>query len=65
MSVLTSNMYVQHMHAAPKGDKECARFPGVTDGQEPPYRCWKVTPGPLQEQKMILPNEPSFQPLFK
>lgn len=30
------------------------------DGHEPPCGCWKLSPGPLQEQQVILSTEPSI-----
>lgn len=37
---------------------------GVTGGYEPPYRHWELSSGSLQEQQVLLINEPSLQPLF-
>jgi hypothetical protein len=34
----------------------------ITDGCEPPYGCWELNSGPLEEQSVILTAEPSFQP---
>ena len=30
---------------------------GVMDSCEPPCGCWKLNPGPLQEQPVLLPTE--------
>ncbi|CAO2611376.1 hypothetical protein LEMLEM_LOCUS15124, partial [Lemmus lemmus] len=35
----------------------------ITDGCEPPYGCWELNSGPLEEQAMLLPSEPFLQPL--
>ena len=35
---------------------------GVTDSCELPYGCWELNPGPLEEQPVLLTNEPSLQP---
>lgn len=32
---------------------------------EPSRGCWKSSPGPLEEQLLLLPAEPSLQPLFR
>ena len=29
---------------------------------EPPYGCWELISGPLQEQQVLFTTEPSFQP---
>ena len=34
----------------------------ITDGCEPPCGCWELSSGPLEEQSMLLPAEPSLQP---
>ena len=31
-------------------------------GYEPPCGCWELNSGPLEEQSMLLPTEPSLQP---
>jgi hypothetical protein len=31
-------------------------------GYEPPCGCWELNSGPLEEQSMLLPAEPSLQP---
>jgi hypothetical protein len=35
----------------------------ITDGFEPPCGCWELNLGPLEEQSVLLPTEPSLQPL--
>lgn len=35
---------------------------GVTDGCEPPSRCWEPNPGPLQEHQVLLITELSLLP---
>ena len=37
---------------------------GVTDHCESPRGCRELNPGPLQEQAVLLPAEPSLQPPF-
>jgi hypothetical protein len=32
----------------------------VTDGCEPPYSCWELNSGPLEEQPVLLTAEPSL-----
>jgi hypothetical protein len=34
----------------------------ITDGCEPPCGCWDLNSGPLEEQSVLLPIEPSRQP---
>jgi hypothetical protein len=34
----------------------------ITDGCEPPCGCWDLNSGPLEEQSVLLPTEPSLQP---
>ena len=34
----------------------------ITDGCEPPCRCWELNSGPLEEQSVLLTSEPSLQP---
>jgi hypothetical protein len=36
---------------------------GITDGCEPPYGCWELNSGPLEEESAVL-AEPSLQPLY-
>jgi hypothetical protein len=34
----------------------------ITGGCEPPCGCWDLNSGPLKEQSVLLPAEPSHQP---
>jgi hypothetical protein len=34
----------------------------ITDGCEPPCRCWELNLGPLEEQSVLLIAEKSLQP---
>ena len=34
----------------------------VIDGCEPPFECWELNSGPLEEQLVLLTAEPSLQP---
>jgi hypothetical protein len=34
----------------------------IEDGCEPPCDCWDLNSGPLEEQSVLLPAEPSLQP---
>ena len=34
----------------------------ITDGCEPPFGCWELNSGPLEEQSVLLIAEPSLQP---
>ncbi|EGW01477.1 E3 ubiquitin-protein ligase NEDD4 [Cricetulus griseus] len=36
----------------------------IIDGCEPPYGCWELNPGPLEEQPVLLTSEPSLQPHY-
>ena len=56
---------VHHMHAWRLcGTEEGIRSSGTTprDGCEPPHGCWEPHSGPLQEQQVLLPAEPSLHP---
>ena len=35
----------------------------IIDGCEPPFGCWELNSGPLEEQSVLLTIEPSPQPL--
>ena len=54
------------MCSAPGGQKRAIGSPetGVIDGCEPPSWCWKLNPGPLEEQPMLLTTEFSPPPIF-
>ena len=43
------------------------RFPetAVTDTCELPCGCWELSPGPLDQQPVLLTTEPSLQPRNK
>jgi hypothetical protein len=34
----------------------------ITDDFKPPYGCWELISGPLEEQSVLLTAEPSLQP---
>jgi hypothetical protein len=34
----------------------------ITDGCKPPYGCWELNSGPLEQQPVLLTSEPSLQP---
>jgi hypothetical protein len=36
----------------------------ITSGCEPPYGCWDLNSGPLEEKSVLLPAEPSLQPCY-
>jgi hypothetical protein len=36
----------------------------ITGGCEPPCGCWDLNSGPLEEQSVLLPAEPSLQPRY-
>lgn len=55
MSALPAGMFV------PNGRIRSSRT-GVADGCKPPYECWELKPGPLQEQYMLITMEPSLPP---
>ena len=43
----------------PAGQKRAPDL--ITDGCEPPYGCWELISGPLEEQAILLISEPSLQ----
>jgi hypothetical protein len=43
-------------------DKPEEGIGAITDGCEPPYGCWELNSGPLEEQLVLLTTEPSLQP---
>ena len=44
----------------PAGQKRAPDL--IPDGCEPPYGCWELNSGPLEEQAILLISEPSLQP---
>ena len=44
----------------PAGQKR--RSDLISDGCEPPCDCWELNSGPMEEQPLLLTNEPSLQP---
>jgi hypothetical protein len=64
MDVLPACMYMNHTHSwcLWKSEEGSVAYGSVTDDCEPPYRCWELNPGPLQEQQVLLAAEPSLQP---
>jgi hypothetical protein len=56
-----------HMHArCPWRSEEDSGLPvtRVMDGYRPPYWCWELNPGPLQELEVFFTPEPSLWPWF-
>jgi hypothetical protein len=51
----------------PQRPEEGSETPGtgVTGGCEPPWGCWELNTGPLEEQPVLLTTEPSLQPWNK
>jgi hypothetical protein len=49
-----------HLHSFQRHQKRASD--PITDGHEPPYGCWELNWGPLEEQLVLLTAEPSFQP---
>jgi hypothetical protein len=37
----------------------------IADGCQPPCGCWELNSGPLEEQSVLLTNEPSLQSLIQ
>jgi hypothetical protein len=37
----------------------------ITDGYKPPCGCWQLNSGPLEEQSVLLTDEPPLQPMKK
>lgn len=61
LCVWPAYMYVYHVFTwSQQRSEEGARSSG-TVVTEPPCRCWKPSPGPLQEQRLLLPDKPSLQ----
>lgn len=63
INVLPSCVYVQHVCAwCPRRSEEGVGYPrpGLMDNCEPPCRCWKLNPDPLQEQPVLLITGPSL-----
>ena len=63
MGVSHASMSVQHMSLVSEEARRGHWIPGtgVTNGCELPCGCWELTPGPLEEQSVILTTEPSRQ----
>jgi hypothetical protein len=57
---------MNHEHAVTRRPEEGAGFleTGITGGCEPPCGCWKLDPGPLQEQPVLLTAEPPYLRIF-
>ena len=51
-SVLPAHMFAHQKRAADL----------ITDGSEPPYGCWELNSGLLEEQSVILNSEPTCKP---
>jgi hypothetical protein len=45
----------------PAGQKRAPDL--IIDGYEPPYGCWELNSGPLEEQSLLSTYEPSLQPI--
>lgn len=61
MGALSACMSVCHMQAVPEGARrEGIGSPGtgVTDGYKQPYRCWEPDPRLLEEDSVLLTDEP-------
>jgi hypothetical protein len=43
----------------------CTRRDLIMGGFEPPRGCWDLNSGPLKEQSVLLPTEPSHQPVYE
>jgi hypothetical protein len=37
----------------------------ITDGCEPPFACWELNSGPLEEQPVLLNTEPRMSPALE
>ena len=53
-------MYTAFLPCMPADQKRTPDL--IIDGCEPPYGCWELNSGFLEEQAMLLPSEPSLQP---
>lgn len=56
-----STLHVCYAHRGQGGIRSLGT--GVTDGCKPPHECWKLNPGSLEEQPVVLTTQLSFQPL--
>jgi hypothetical protein len=54
-------MYMSALAACTPPCQKMASAP-ITDGCEPPYSCWELNSGPLEEQPVLLTSEPALQP---
>lgn len=61
LNILPACMDVHYMPAVPKEARRGRWIPGTADGCEPP--TWELNLIPLGEQQVLLPAEPSPQPL--
>jgi hypothetical protein len=57
------SIFIQIHHSPPQTHQKRASDP-IIDGCEPPWSCWKLDSGPLEEQSVLLTTEPSLQPLI-
>lgn len=50
MGVFLACMYQSHVHVVPEEPERILDPPGtrIVDGFVLPYRCWKLSPGPLK-----------------
>ena len=54
------NIYIQCLQRPEEGTGSSGA--GVTNGCELPCGCRELNPGPLEEQQVLLTDEPSLQP---
>jgi hypothetical protein len=57
-------IYFVHMNALSSCIPPCQKKASdlIVDGCEPPYGCWELNSGPLEELPVLLTAEPSLQP---
>jgi hypothetical protein len=54
--------YTSCVCLVPEEAREVIRFPGTgVKGSELPCGCWELNPGPLLEQRVLLPSEQALQ----
>jgi hypothetical protein len=54
------NVFYVHCSCLPTHQKRA--LDPITEGCEPPWGCWELNSGPVEEQSVLLTAEPSLQP---
>lgn len=55
-TVLSACMYMHELHWLPRRPEDSFGYigTGITDGSKTPCGCWKLSPGSLHEQQVLL-----------